>query len=402
MNLSRLGVGIAALAVTGCAVAPAPDPAPVSPDLAARVVVAFDRESITPLIVEGLADRSNGRAVTANDPVRIASISKLVMALATMRLVQEGIVDLDTDVSEYLGWQLRAPGFPDDKVTLAQLLSHRSGLRDNAGYVIPLGELLRDKLADPAAWYDGAPPGRAPFEYANLGSPVVASVLEAASGERYDALLERTVFAPLGIEACANWIGCSEQQAARAVVLYRDTGELARDFAADLPPNCTIPVAEGVDCDLSNYAPGTNASVFSPQGGVRIGMVDLARIGQALANGGKGVIEGPALAAFTNSAALPAPGQEFFCNYGLGVQWIEAQVEGCIDMLFSDGHARIGHAGEAYGLRSGLWFDPETGRGFAYFITAVPPRASAEDEGGFDPREIALMARAQALLEERR
>ena len=68
------------------------------------VVVAFDRESITPLIVEGLANKETGRALEANDPVRIASISKLIMALTALRLADEGKVDLTRDVSDYLGW----------------------------------------------------------------------------------------------------------------------------------------------------------------------------------------------------------------------------------------------------------------------------------------------------------
>lgn len=394
--LSRIfAVLVSPLALVACAKTVPSEPT-VRP---AQVVVAFDRDTITPLIVEGIAERSSGRAVEANDPVRIASISKLIMALAALRLAEEGAVDLDADVSDYLGWRLRAPGYPDAPVTLAQLLSHRSGLRDTGGYVIPLGESLREQLADPQSWYADAPPGKAPFEYANLGSPVVASVLEAASGERYDALLERLVFAPLGVEACVNWVGCSDEQVARSVALYRDTGEPARDHPEDLPPNCTIPVAEGVECDLSDYVPGSNASVFSPQGGVRIGMVDLARIGQAVVREGDGFLDGHAVAAMLASAEPLVAGQEFFCGYGLGLQKLETPGRPCVDALFADGRARFGHAGEAYGLRSGLWFDPESGRGIAYFITAVPQRASAEDEGGFDPQEIALISRAQALME---
>ncbi|WP_435418566.1 serine hydrolase domain-containing protein [Parerythrobacter aurantius] len=359
------------------------------------MAVAFDRTKARPVVVKGMADRATGRAVEANDPVRIASISKLVMALAALRLVDEGKVELDADVSTYLGWNLRAPGYPDRPVTLRQILSHRAGLRDRVDYVIPLGESLQQRLADPAAWYAAAPPGDAPFEYANLGSPVVATVLEAASGERYDRLVERTVFAPLGIRACLNWVGCSQDLVVRAVVLYRDTGEVARDDAGGLPPNCTIPVAEGVDCSLDGYVPGTNASVFSPQGGVRIGMLDLARIGQALLAGPDGgLLSERTYLEWVSSAWPDIGGQQFFCSYGLGVQRIEAGGRSCEDRLFADGIDRIGHAGEAYGLRSGLWLDVKSGTGLAYFTTAVPPRQTAEDEGGFDPREIDLVARA--------
>ena len=54
---------------------------------------------------------------------------------------------------------------------------------------------------------------------------------------------------------------------------------------------------------------------------------------------------------------------------------------------------RIGHAGEAYGLRSGLWFDPVTGKGLAFFTSAV---SDDEPKGrsAFTGREERLVARA--------
>lgn len=69
-----------------------------TPPPPATVVVAFDRETIRPLIVEGLADFGTERPVEANDPVRIASISKLIMALTALRLVDEGKLELSRDV----------------------------------------------------------------------------------------------------------------------------------------------------------------------------------------------------------------------------------------------------------------------------------------------------------------
>lgn len=368
------------------------------PALPSTVVVAFDQDEITPVIIEGVADRETGRLVDANDPVRVASISKLVMGLAALRLVEEGVVDLDVDVSTYLGWSLRAPGFPDQPVTLRHLLSHRAALRDDGGYSIPLGESLQDKLADKNSWVPGLAPGEAPFAYANLGSPVIATALEAASGERYDQLVERTVFAPLGIKACFNWIGCEAKQVENAVVLYRDTGEVAVDDKAGLPPACTFATAEGVACKIDEYRPGTNAAVFSPQGGLRIGMVDLAKLGQALASQGGGVFEPAIIRQMLVSAEPLLAGQEFFCGYGLGVQMIEGAGRECLDFLFEDGRARFGHPGEAYGLRSGLWFDPETGSGIAYYTTAVPDRQGSESEGGFSTRELDLIKRVQTIL----
>ena len=360
----------------------------------ATVVVVFDRDTISPVVVEGYGNRATGRKVQANDPVRIASISKLLMALTALRLVDEGHIGLHEDISTYLGWPVRSPHFPKAPVTLAQLLSHRAGLNDAGGYVIPLGESLRERLDNPLAWSSEAPPGAAPFEYANLGAPVIATALEAATDEPYDQLMQQMLFDPLKIEACLNWLGCDEKQQATAVVLYRDTGDIARDDPADLPPNCTIPVAEGSACDLGDYVPGTNASVFSPQGGVRIGMVDLARIGQVLLSLEDNTFLSPAMrAALLDETIDQAPGEAFFCTYGLGIQRIEVAGRPCDDTLFADGVSRWGHAGEAYGLRAGLWLDSVGGRGVAYFSTAVPDRVGPEDEGGFHPREIALIKR---------
>jgi CubicO group peptidase (beta-lactamase class C family) len=376
--------------VSAAAMTPAP----------ATVVVAFDRESIRPLIAEGLANKETGRAVQANDPVRIASISKLIMALTAMRLVDEGKLDLDRDVAEYLGWTVRSPYHPDTKVTLAHLLTHTAGLSDAGDYIIPLGASLQAKLAQRTSWRDVGPPGEAAFQYANLGSPVVATVLEAASGERYDRLVERLVFKPLAIRACLNWIGCGPDMEARAVTLYRDTGAVAKDGPADLPPNCTIPVAEGQACSLEGYKPGTNASIFSPQGGVRIGMMDLARIGQALLRAPEtGFLNRATLETFAISAFSGVTGaKQMFCHYGMGLQAIEVEGStGCDDTLFGSGGPSIGHPGEAYGLLSGLWFDVQRGQGFAYFTTANPPPAGGEDTGTFTPREKALMARARML-----
>lgn len=392
------------LTAAALALAAVPATAQDTPPPPATVVVAFDRESITPLIVEGLASKETGRALEANDPVRIASISKLIMALTALRLMDEGKLDLDRDVSDYLGWKLRSPWHPQAPVTLTHLLSHRAGLSDKAGYIIPLGESLEAKFADAAAWRDTGAPGKAAFEYANLGSPLVATVLEAASGERYDRLVDRLVFKPLGVKACLNWIGCGPDLEARAVTLYRDTGEIARDAPQDLPPACTIPVAEGVACALESYVPGTNASIFSPQGGVRIGMVDLARIGQALLLMNRnGFLSEAAMRRWFGEMAAAADGHEpgargvAFCAYGLAAYAVVDETP-CVDDLFGDGTGRIGHGGEAYGLRSGLWLSFEPASSFAYFTTEVPPPTGEVETSAADPRERALMARALGMV----
>src|SRR5438445_13768425 len=92
----------------------------------AMVRVGFDRDGITSIQTEGFANKAAARRITANDPVRVASISKLVTTIGVMRLVEAGKLELDADVSRYLGFKLRNPAFPDMPISLRMLVSHRS------------------------------------------------------------------------------------------------------------------------------------------------------------------------------------------------------------------------------------------------------------------------------------
>jgi CubicO group peptidase (beta-lactamase class C family) len=368
------------LALAGCATVPE-GPAPAAGSYAwAR----FDARGIAASGAEGLADRGSGRALTIDDPVRIASITKLHVALGVMRLVEQGRLDLDSDVSERLGWTLRNPAFPDRPITLRLLLSHRSSLKDGINYALPLDTNLRQAAAAPEAWDSEHPPGTF-FRYSNLGFPVVASVMERATGERFDRLMDRLVVKPLALDACFNWTTCSDSTLGRAVVLYAPDGAVLRDELKGAPPPC--PVVPGADggCDLSGYALGSNGALFSPQGGMRISVRDLARVGAMLLRRGRL----PGGSRFLTEASLAEIERlhwrfdgsngdtegDFYCGYGLAVQ-ILAQ---CVpkDDPFGDGRSRLGHAGDAYGLRSGLWIDRAKGTGIAYFATALgddPPR----------------------------
>jgi CubicO group peptidase (beta-lactamase class C family) len=377
--------------------------APSVPPPPATVAVVFDRKGVKPVIAEGLANRAADRKVTADDPVRIASISKLVTTLGVMRLVDQGKLDLDRDVSDYLGWKLRHPAFPDKPITLAMLLSHQSGLLDGPDlYIIPLGMTLRERLADPRVWEAAHAPGSGWFHYTNLNFPVVASVMERATGERFDRLMARLVLRPLKLDACFNWgDGCSTATIRRAVVLYRATGEVAKDDLQGRRPDClVVPAADG-SCDLSSYRPGDNGSLFSPQGGLRISMKGLARLGQVISgNGANGFLSQPSYSrmfkpawTFDGNNGLGEDGESgFFCAYGLAAQRLANVQKGCRDDPFGDGVMRFGHSGDAYGLKAGLWFDPWTGRGVAYFTSAVPDGDKGA-RSAFTSREEALIDR---------
>lgn len=365
---------VAVIALAACGVRlPAPPPPP--PDTT-YAWVTFDASGQRARGAAGLADRARGRALTIDDPVRIASISKLVVGLGVMRLVEQGKLDLDEDVSARLGWRLRNPAFPRTPITLRLLLSHRSSLTDDADYVIPLGRTLREALEAPAAYDARHAPGTY-FRYSNLNFPLIASVMESATGERFDKLMRRLVMQPLGLEACFNWSPCSASAIARAVVLYGADGAVVRDDLGGKPPACPV-VSVAPECDLGAYVLSSNGAIFSPQGGLRISARDLARVGQMLL--GRGRLGGTRFLREASIDTLMRPvwtfdgsngdtSDGFYCSYGLATQVLPIPQPGCRDDLFGNGRSAAGHAGDAYGVRSGLWVDARLGVGIAYFAT---------------------------------
>jgi CubicO group peptidase (beta-lactamase class C family) len=387
-------------ALAACAAVPTPAPTPDS-----EVGVAFDRNGDVASFAEGIADPVTKRAVTADDPVRVASVSKLVVGVGVMKLVEAGKLDLDGDVSRWLGWSLRNPAFPDRPITLRMLLSHTSSVRDHDDqYVVPLGSSVRATMADPTSWDLKHGPGDGYFAYANMNFPIVGSIVERVTGERFDIWMRRDVLEPMRLDACYNWPTCSDAAIARAVVLMQD-GKAVRDDLGGKRSDCPVFVKEGEPCDLSGWRLGENGALFSPQGGLRISARGLASVGRMLLNGG--TLDGMRIISPQSVDILLTQVWRYdgrngsregesatICSYGLSTQQIPTR--GCPDDPGTNGALLIGHAGDAYGLRSGLWIDRTRGRGIAYFVTGVPD--DPPDRSEFSAAETAAFRRAYALL----
>lgn len=388
---------IASLLMAVWTIAPLPAKAqhlPPSPHQA-TVIVTFDTETIATPVAQGLANTTEARPVTADDPVRVASVSKLVVAMAVMRLVDAQKLDLDRDISDYLGYRVRNPAFPEKPISLRLLLSHQSSLMDGDDlYIIPLGARLQDRLNDPRLWDSAHKPGRY-FRYANINYPVIASILEHVTGKRFDAAMQDLVFTPLAIDACFNWTTCSDAAINRAVTLYGETGLIRRDDLKGTRPPCAVVTPDNDPCDLASYSLGENGALFSPQGGLRISMRNLARIGQILLTKKNGFLSRRSLTLLrTPIWQYRRPNGDtqngFFCAFGLGVQTIGLANQDCASDGFGDGKRRFGHAGEAYGLRAGLWMDAKAKTGIAFFVTAVPDSEPQGVSGFYRIEELIL------------
>ena len=156
-------------------------------------VCLFDRTGITGTLFAGSGGKSG--PVLPGMYFRLASVSKMVTAAVAAGLAADGTVDPDRDIGEYLGVRFRAPGFADTPVTLAMLLNHTASVRDSdllfrAEKGLPLEAALKEMR------FTGAVPGEA-FTYSNEGAALAGAVLEAASGKDLDTLLEAE-FGPCG------------------------------------------------------------------------------------------------------------------------------------------------------------------------------------------------------------
>jgi len=143
----------------------------------------------------GLADRARGVPYTAETLFDVASISKQFTAAAILALEMDGKLKVEDTLGRFF------PVAPEDKaaITLHQLLTHTSGLRDTFGEEYETAtreELLRRVFASQLL----SRPGRR-YRYSNGGYSVLAAVVEVASGQSYGAYLRERLFERAGMRS---------------------------------------------------------------------------------------------------------------------------------------------------------------------------------------------------------
>ena len=156
----------------------------------------------------GYADKNGEKRASAQSVYQAASISKPVTAWAIMKLVEEGLVDLDTPVSEYLSsWQLPESEFNNDSVTVRRLLSHSAGLSLGGfpgfppGYGLPaLPDALSGSNSSRQGVYVKKEPGLE-FDYSGGGYMLLSLIVEELTEQTFEAYIDEAVLSPLGMES---------------------------------------------------------------------------------------------------------------------------------------------------------------------------------------------------------
>ncbi len=158
----------------------------------------------------GLANRELGLAVNDSSIYMLASISKTITATALMQLYEDGLLEMEDDINIHLPFNVFNPNFPDSIITIKQLLTHTSSIRDNWDQLpyfdgdapITLGDFLYDYLSvdganyDPSLnFYNYAPETN--YNYCNVGIALVGYIVEVLTGTPFNIYCNQNIFEPL-------------------------------------------------------------------------------------------------------------------------------------------------------------------------------------------------------------
>ena len=302
------------------------------PEMAGLAVAIVEDGELRFVSTYGVTDKQSGEPVTARTVFRWASVSKGVAGSLAAKLAEEGKISLDAPLSRWRS-SLRLPGGAEAQLTLAQLLSHRTGLTKNA-YDSKLedGEepgLLRMQLA-------AAPmqcvPGTC-HSYQNIAFDAASEILGQAAGTLYSDAVQKRLFRPLGMKSAQ--FGMTGLAGAKSWARPH-RGDQVRPLSESY---WRVPAAAGVSSDI----------------------VDMSRWLRAQMGENKDVLSDNALA--LAHAPLVSTRRVYSgelaralgdASYGLGWR----------SFTYAGRHL-VGHSGAVDGYRSTMIFDPVTRTGVA-------------------------------------
>jgi len=170
----------------------------------------------------GFANVEAKRPMSIDTIMNIASISKILTGTSLMMLVEQGKLDLDRDVNDYLPFKVENPHHPGIAITARQLLTHTSSIVDRdelyfsatvyfpgADNPMNLGDFVRNYLSASGKYSDPANFGRFPpgsqRQYSNIGYGLAGYLVEVLSGQALNHFSADKVFEPLKMHS-TGWM----------------------------------------------------------------------------------------------------------------------------------------------------------------------------------------------------
>ncbi|MDC1203060.1 beta-lactamase family protein [Crocinitomicaceae bacterium] len=291
----------------------------------------------------GFADIENGITVTDSTQFLLASMSKLFTGTATMQLKEDGMLQLNNDINEYLPWPLNHPVQSTTPMTIHQLMTHTSSIKDNwsamsnyYGYpdpTISLEACMQDYFTVTGQNYNAnqnflsAPPGTV-FNYSNMATALNGYITEIVSSMPFDNYCEEHIFEPL----------CMEKTAWHMADL--DSNEVARPYSYSNGNFIANP-----HYGFADY----------PDGQLRSSITDLANYMIAFLNGGSlgsNAILSPSSVSEMWTQQIPS------IESKQGLNWYK-------ELLYHSGGETLlwGHNGGELGVSTDMYVDPESNIG---------------------------------------
>ena len=264
---------------------------------------------------------------------RVASITKMATALLSVRLMDLGILDPDTPVSNLLpdGTKMKALS----GIRFHHLLSHTSGLEDPPDLVRMLTQ--KTSLSEALARVKAHSPGSS-FLYSNLGYGLIGSVIETLLGISVEQAFREYCFDPLGMNATLNTASLSDDQIMPLIRVfpYRPGSEVRKP---SLPGN-------SLESPSPEYHYGYTA------GSLYTDIVSLKKMTACIRDGGAPLLSA-AYSNYMRRVTIHYGPSSPTLSYGSGLLIIR-------DKRISS-HTVYGHQGFAYGCVDGAFWEDTTG-----------------------------------------
>ena len=305
----------------------------------------------------GWADVEQRRPFTPQSLQNVGSISKTLIGVSLMQLVEQNRIRLDDDVNRYLPFRLVNPHFPADIITIRQLAMHTSTLTDSNEYwandyilsplqpahrglatvdmlrpknkPMPMTQFIKNLLAPDGVWYRKGSflkkrPGTT-FQYSNLGAALATYVVERVTGDAFADYTERHIFKPIGMSD-SGWWSFAKADPDRYV-----TGYIGRKI-------------------VPRYS-----SVTYGDGGLITSVEDLSRYLMEMMKGYRGE---STLLRQESFKEMMSPGEPKLGTGGYNIFW----------WLRADGS--LGHSGADPGIAASMFFDPGRNVGAIVFTNS--------------------------------
>lgn len=290
-----------------------------------------------------------------NDAIfRIASISKVIVAIGAMTLYDQGKLDINKDISEYLGYVVRNPHYPTVPITVKMLMTQTSSISDGAddlkgydGVNGPHTDIsLQDLLTNPDYPYylDKTFSKNCPgdhWEYSNFGCGILACIIEKISGMYFSDYIRQAILLPLNIDGSFRVSDIVNKDLVVSLYDYKNEFVLLRSKDRFLKG------------EFPRYELGNNFRM--PAGGLFISTINLAKIMQMMMN--KGIYQGVRILKSTTVELMEQTHWQGESNDPMykkkGLQMI------ILDQFTKD--PLKGHFGGAYGLKSFMLYNNEIG-----------------------------------------